>query len=62
MVQDDLYGYSPKEAEKEERREKKQKPRMNISGRSVFGLAEIISKRAAEGPSRPKKKKRRRRK
>lgn len=56
MVRDELDNYSPKESERERRRDKKRQPRMNISGRSVLGLAEIIAKRAA-GTARKKRKK-----
>ncbi|MEX1068553.1 MAG: hypothetical protein WD940_02875 [Patescibacteria group bacterium] len=54
MVRDDIYRDFPKEAEKEDRREKKRRPRMNISGRSVLNLAEIIAKRAGKTPKRKK--------
>jgi len=56
MAQDDIYGYSPKEAEREKRRDKKRQPRMNISGRSVLGLAQIIAGRAKNGGKLPKRK------
>lgn len=55
MVRDETYGYSPKESEKEKRRDKKRRPRMNISGRSVLNLAEIIAKRAAGVLARKRK-------
>jgi len=57
MSQDDTYGYSPKEAEREKRRDKKRQPRMNISGRSVLGLAQIIAGRAKNAGKLPRKKK-----
>lgn len=56
MVQEDIYNYSPKEGEREERRDKKRRPRMQISGRGVVNLARMI---AARGRPVPKKKKKR---
>jgi hypothetical protein len=58
MVQEDTYSYSPKESEREQRRDKKRRPRMQISGRSVLGLAQIIAKRAKGGIKLPRRKKR----
>jgi len=58
MVQDDINGYSSKESEREQRRDKKRRPRMQISGRSVLGLAQIIAKRAKGGIKLPRRKKR----
>ncbi|MDP1710404.1 MAG: hypothetical protein Q8L46_00455 [candidate division WWE3 bacterium] len=55
MADDDLNSYSPKEGEREKRREKKRRPRMQISGRSVIGLAQMIVKRAQPPPKRRKK-------
>lgn len=46
MAQDEVYSYSPKESEREKRRDKKRRPRMQISGRSVMELARIIAERA----------------
>ncbi len=54
MVNEDTYNYSPKEAEREKRREKKKRPRMVISGRSVIGLAGIIARRAKEEENKKK--------
>lgn len=56
MVNEEAYSYSPKEAEREKRREKRRQPRMNISGRSVIGLAEIIAHRAQAAGKRKKQK------
>jgi hypothetical protein len=58
MAQDDIYGYSPKESEREKRRDKKRQPRMNISGRSVLGLAQIIAGRVKNAGKLPKRKRR----
>jgi len=49
MIREDVYGFSPKEAEREKRRQKKRRPGMIVSGRSVIGLAQIIAKRAQQG-------------
>jgi hypothetical protein len=56
MAQNDIESYSPKESEREQRRDKKRRPRMQISGRSVLGLAQIIAKRAKGGIKLPKRK------
>ncbi|HLD96344.1 MAG TPA: hypothetical protein VI794_01275 [Patescibacteria group bacterium] len=56
MVQNDIESYSPKESEREKRRDKKRQPRMEISGRSVLGLAQIIANRAKGGAKLPKRK------
>jgi hypothetical protein len=57
MARDEIENYSLKEAEKEKRRDKKRRPRMEISGRSVLGLAQIIAERAKSGAKLPKRKK-----
>lgn len=54
VISEDTYNYSPKEAEREKRREKKKRPRMVISGRSVIGLAGIIARRAKEAGKKQK--------
>ncbi len=63
MPKDELYQYSPKESERSKRREKKRRPKMGVSGRSVFNLAQIIAKRGkeivSEGRKRSRKKSRR---
>ncbi|MEX1061920.1 MAG: hypothetical protein WEC39_02335 [Patescibacteria group bacterium] len=61
MASDDVYQYSPKEGEREKRREKKRQPKMQISGRSVLGLAQMIAQRAQNPLQRKKKRKKRRR-
>lgn len=60
MPKDELYQYSSKESERSKRREKKRRPKMGVSGRSVFNLARIITERGkekvSEGRERSRKK------
>jgi hypothetical protein len=52
-------GLPKKEKERAKRRDKKRRPKMRVSGRSVLTLAEIIKKRAEEEKKpAPKSKKR----
>ena len=43
---EEVQEFSAKEAEREKRREKKRRPGMQVSGRSVITLAQIIQKKA----------------
>lgn len=58
MPRDELYQYSSKESERSERREKKRRPKMGVSGRSVFNLARIITERGKEKVSKVRKRSR----
>ncbi|NIT04359.1 hypothetical protein GTO10_05600 [Candidatus Saccharibacteria bacterium] len=62
MAGNEFQEYSPKEEERVKRREKKRKPSMGVSGRSVLELARLIKLRGEEGTKRKKSKRKKKRK